>query len=224
MEISPKHEDLTPAPASPYAAAKLAGEYYCQVFQEVYGLETVVLRYFNVFGPRQDPDSPYSAVIPIFAKLMMDGTPATINGDGSQTRDFTYVKNNAIANLIACELGVSIGDVQGVLMGGHGDTMVPLPRFTSVGGVMLTELMAPEKIEELIERTRKGGGEIVALLKTGSAYYAPASSAILAKSPMSGTFGESFGISGSFVTLRIALTTSGPIVRFGTKCPSITSI
>ena len=117
VEISPKHEGISPAPASPYAAAKLSGEYYCQVFHEVYGLETVVLRYFNVFGPRQDPDSPYSAVIPIFAKLMMSGKPATINGDGTQTRDFTYVKNNALANLIACEVPEAAGKVFNIACG-----------------------------------------------------------------------------------------------------------
>lgn len=88
-----KHESLSPQPISPYAAAKLAGEYYCQVFAQVYGLETVSLRFFNVFGPRQDPDSEYSAVIPRFVKQMLVGQRPTIFGDGNQSRDFTYIEN-----------------------------------------------------------------------------------------------------------------------------------
>ena len=88
-----KHESLSPRPISPYAAAKLAGEYYCQVFAQVYGLETVSLRFFNVFGPRQDPDSEYAAVIPRFVKQMLTGQQPTIFGDGNQSRDFTYIEN-----------------------------------------------------------------------------------------------------------------------------------
>jgi len=88
---------------SPYAAAKLAGEHYCQAFYHSYGLETVGLRYFNVFGPRQDPDSPYSAVIPLFLTAMLKGERPTIFGDGLQTRDFAYVGNVVDANLLAAE-------------------------------------------------------------------------------------------------------------------------
>ena len=88
-----KHESLSPQPISPYAAAKLAGEYYCQVFAQVYGLEAVSLRFFNVFGPRQDPDSEYAAVIPRFVKQMLAGQRPTIFGDGKQSRDFTYIEN-----------------------------------------------------------------------------------------------------------------------------------
>mgnify|MGYP000872413323 CR=1 FL=1 len=106
----PKHEDMVPDPLSPYAVSKLAGEKYCQVFSRVYGLHTVSLRYFNVFGPRQDPDSQYSAVIPKFIKAMMRGERPTIYGDGEQSRDFTYVANVIEANLLAanaqCELGL----------------------------------------------------------------------------------------------------------------------
>jgi UDP-glucose 4-epimerase len=97
----PKHEEMTPQPKSPYAVSKLAGEKYCQAFTEVYGLETVSLRYFNVFGPRQDPTSHYSAVIPLFIKAMLAGQPPTIYGDGLQSRDFTYVQNVVEANLLA---------------------------------------------------------------------------------------------------------------------------
>ncbi|PQO44412.1 NAD-dependent epimerase/dehydratase family protein [Blastopirellula marina] len=96
-----KREGDLPAPLSPYAAAKLAGEYYLQAFYHTYGLETVGLRYFNVFGPRQDPDSPYSAVIPIFLTLLLAGKQPVVYGDGQQSRDFTYVKNIANANLAA---------------------------------------------------------------------------------------------------------------------------
>lgn len=98
----PKREDMPPNPLSPYALTKLAGEYYCRIFYKIYGLETVALRYFNVFGPRQDPTSQYAAVIPKFVESIMDGKSPMIFGDGQQTRDFTFVKNNVEANLLAC--------------------------------------------------------------------------------------------------------------------------
>lgn len=98
-----KIETMTPSPLSPYAAAKLMGEYYCQIFYNVYGLETVALRYFNVFGPRQDPYSPYSAVIPLFIKAMLEGKQPTVFGDGLQSRDFTYIDNVVHGNLLACQ-------------------------------------------------------------------------------------------------------------------------
>jgi len=108
IDVSPKHEELKLTPESPYAVTKLTGELYARAFYNVYGLETVCLRYFNVFGPRQDPDSPYAAVIPIFISEMNEGKPAPINGDGLQTRDFTYVKNVVKANLLACEANSNI--------------------------------------------------------------------------------------------------------------------
>src|SRR5262245_61129281 len=92
-----KRENNFPRPLSPYAAAKLAGEFYCQAFASCYGMETVVIRYFNVFGPRQDPNSEYSAVIPKFVTLMAQGKRPTIFGDGQQSRDFTYVENVVLA-------------------------------------------------------------------------------------------------------------------------------
>ncbi len=98
-----KRESDPVRPLSPYAAAKLCGELYCQAFYHSYGLETVGLRYFNVFGPRQDPDSPYSAVIPRFIRAMLLGQRPTIYGDGGQTRDFTYVANVVHGNLLAAE-------------------------------------------------------------------------------------------------------------------------
>ena len=99
----PKSEDMAPNPQSPYAVTKLTGEYYCRVFQRVYGLPTVCLRYFNVYGPRQDPNSDYAAAIPRFIKRVLDGKPLTIFGDGEQTRDFTYVKDVVAANILAAE-------------------------------------------------------------------------------------------------------------------------
>jgi nucleoside-diphosphate-sugar epimerase len=97
----PKHEAMLPNPISPYAVAKLAGEHYMRAFTRVYGLETVVLRYFNVFGPYQDPTSHYSGVLAVFCRRMLAGEQPTMNGDGEQSRDFTYIDNVVHANLLA---------------------------------------------------------------------------------------------------------------------------
>lgn len=97
----PKHEGMIPNPLSPYAVSKLAMEKYCQVYSKLYGIETVGLRYFNVFGPRQDPTSQYSAVIPKFITMMIRGESPTIFGDGNQSRDFTFIENVVSANLMA---------------------------------------------------------------------------------------------------------------------------
>ncbi len=99
----PKREDQRPAPISPYAASKMAGEHYCRVFSRTYGLQTASLRYFNVFGPLQDPASQYAAVIPLFISRTLAGQPLEIHGDGLQSRDFTYVDNVVAANLLAAE-------------------------------------------------------------------------------------------------------------------------
>ncbi|HEV2731960.1 MAG TPA: SDR family oxidoreductase [Terriglobales bacterium] len=107
----PKHEDMPPSPISPYAVAKLASEYYMISFYRCYGLETVCLRYFNIFGPRQDPTSPYSGVLAKFITQMLKGEQPTIYGDGTQSRDFTYVDNAVEANLLACR--ASAGEVAG---------------------------------------------------------------------------------------------------------------
>jgi UDP-glucose 4-epimerase len=101
-ETLPKVEAMPVSPMSPYAVTKYAAERYCQVFHDLYGLETVALRYFNVFGPNQDPTSQYSAVIPKFIKMIREGKRPVIYGDGTQSRDFTYVSNNVEANLLAC--------------------------------------------------------------------------------------------------------------------------
>jgi len=114
----PKREDMTPHPQSPYAAAKAAGEHYCQVFEKVYGLPAACLRYFNVYGPRQDPNSQYAAVIPSFIKRTGAGEPPVIYGDGTQTRDFTFVKDTVAANILAAE-----GEASGVYNIGRGESV-----------------------------------------------------------------------------------------------------
>jgi nucleoside-diphosphate-sugar epimerase len=114
---SPKVETMSPDPLSPYAAAKLFGEYYCKVFTRSYGLETVALRYFNVFGPRQDPSSQYSGVISRFIAALAGEGQLIIYGDGEQTRDFTYVSNAVEANLLAAESAKAIGQVINVANG-----------------------------------------------------------------------------------------------------------
>ncbi|NSW78204.1 MAG: SDR family oxidoreductase [Chthonomonadetes bacterium] len=115
----PKVESMLPNPLSPYAVSKLVGEYYCQVFTRVYGLETVSLRYFNVFGPRQNPDSQYAAVIPRFITAALKGEPLTVYGDGEQSRDFTYIENVVQANLLAMESPAAVGKVYNVACGGR---------------------------------------------------------------------------------------------------------
>lgn len=113
----PKREDMKPAPLSPYAVGKLVGEYYGQVFTNVYGLETVSLRYFNVFGPRQDPGSQYSGVISRFMSALVNGEQPIIYGDGGQSRDFTFVSNVVDANLRAAESADAVGKVINVANG-----------------------------------------------------------------------------------------------------------
>ncbi len=113
----PKHEQMPPEPLSPYAASKMAGEGYCRAFQQVYGLPTVVLRYFNVFGPRQDPHSQYAAVIPKFINAALSGCALTVFGDGQQSRDFVYIANVVTANLLACQSDAAVGQVINVASG-----------------------------------------------------------------------------------------------------------
>src|SRR5712692_1805999 len=119
----PKHEGMTPNPISPYAVAKLASEYYMTSFYRCYGLETVCLRYFNIFGPRQDPTSPYSGVLAKFITQMLNGEQPTIFGDGTQSRDFNYVDNAVEANLLACKALASevAGSVFNVAIGRRAD-------------------------------------------------------------------------------------------------------
>ena len=128
MPELPKREDMMPDPKSPYAVAKLTGEYYCRVFNEIYGLKTVALRYFNVYGPRQDPASDYAAVIPNFVNQIMADKAPIIYGDGEQTRDFTFVRDVVQANVRAMESDatgvfnvaagtrISVNDLAGMIM------------------------------------------------------------------------------------------------------------
>jgi nucleoside-diphosphate-sugar epimerase len=115
----PKHERMTPKPLSPYALQKVIGEQYLQMFTTLYGLETVSIRYFNVFGPRQDPSSPYSGVISVFASTLLDRRAPPIYGDGEQTRDFTYVANVVDGVLLACEAPRASGEIINVATGGR---------------------------------------------------------------------------------------------------------
>jgi len=107
----PKKEDMKPHPLSPYAVTKLTGEYYCKVFSDVYGLETVTIRYFNVFGPRQNPESQYAAVIPKFIGAFLKGESPIVFGDGEQTRDFTFVDNVVYANILCSKAKKTAGEV-----------------------------------------------------------------------------------------------------------------
>ncbi len=116
-EALPKTEDLTPMPVSPYAVSKLAAENYCRVFTKLYGLETVSLRYFNVFGPKQSPESRYAAVVPLFMRAALRGEPLEIHGDGEQSRDFTYIDNVVQANRLSCTTPGVGGEVFNVACG-----------------------------------------------------------------------------------------------------------
>jgi len=134
----PKQEDMIPAPKSPYAVSKLAGEYYCRTFTEVYGLETVCLRYFNVFGPRQDPASQYAAVIPKFITAMLRGEPPTVYGDGHQSRDFTHVSNVVQANLLAATAPDVAGQVFNIACGRHYTLLDLIAILNNILGIHVT--------------------------------------------------------------------------------------
>ena len=116
-EALPKIETLPATPLSPYALQKYTGELYCRLYSELYGLETVSLRYFNIFGPRQDPNSDYAAVIPCFVTAALEGRRPVIYGDGEQTRDFTYVENAVQANLLAADAERASGSVINIAAG-----------------------------------------------------------------------------------------------------------
>jgi nucleoside-diphosphate-sugar epimerase len=115
----PKREDMPPKPLSPYALQKLVAEQYCQMFTQLYGFETVTTRYFNVFGPRQDPSSPYSGVISLFSSALLNGRRPIVYGDGEQTRDFTFVANVVDGVLRACEAPKAAGEVMNLAVGGR---------------------------------------------------------------------------------------------------------
>lgn len=137
----PQKEDMFPDPQSPYAVTKLAGEHYCRVFQKVYGLPTVCLRYFNVYGPRQDPTSQYAAVIPIFIRRVLDNRPPIIFGDGEQTRDFIFIKDVVEANLLAAENAAS-----GIYNIGRGER-VSINRLAELVISLVGNSVEPEHID-----------------------------------------------------------------------------
>ena len=141
----PKREDMPPNPQSPYAVTKLAGEYYCRVFEEVYGLATVCLRYFNVYGPRQNSGSQYAAVIPRFIKRASEGKASIIFGDGEQTRDFTFVKDAVAANILAAQ-----SDASGIYNISRGES-ITINRLAE----LVTRLIG-NKVEPIHQEPRPG--------------------------------------------------------------------
>jgi UDP-glucose 4-epimerase len=134
----PKREDMPTRPLSPYALQKLVAEQYCQLFTSLYGLETVTTRYFNVFGPRQDPGSPYSGVISLFSTALLQGRQPTIYGDGGQTRDFTYIANVVDGVLRACDAPAASGQVINVATGGRISLNALLSAMNDILGTSIT--------------------------------------------------------------------------------------
>ena len=142
----PKREDMIPSPLSPYAVHKITGEYYCRIFWQLYGLETVSLRYFNVFGPRQDPQSQYAAVIPRFITAILAGRQPTIFGDGKQTRDFSHVDNVAAANLTACEAPKeALGESFNIACGGRITLLDLVDTINKIAGRNVTPKFDPPR-------------------------------------------------------------------------------
>jgi UDP-N-acetylglucosamine/UDP-N-acetyl-alpha-D-glucosaminouronate 4-epimerase len=144
-ETLPKHEKMATGPLSPYALQKLVGEQYMQLFTDLYGLETVTIRYFNVFGPRQDPSSPYSGVISLFISALAEGRQPTIYGDGEQTRDFTYVANVVDGVLRACEAPKASGEVINVASGGRISLNKLFQTVRALTGSSVEPIYCPER-------------------------------------------------------------------------------
>jgi UDP-glucose 4-epimerase len=149
QKTMPKHEGQVPQVLSPYAAAKLAAELYCEAFASTYGLETVRLRYFNVFGPRQDPNSPYSAVIPRFVAALLNGDQPVIYGDGSQSRDFTFVDNVVEANLLAAQAQGVSGRVYNTACGQSLDLVTLLRLICERLDVTFAPYFAPARVGDV---------------------------------------------------------------------------
>ncbi|AQT69702.1 UDP-glucose 4-epimerase [Anaerohalosphaera lusitana] len=144
-ERLPKVEDMVTNPLSPYAVGKLVGEYYCKVFSEVFGLETIALRYFNVFGPYQDPTSQYAAAIPAFVTSILKGTPPTIYGDGEQSRDFTYIDNVVEANMCAANAEKTQGEVVNIACGDRITVNEIIKMINSITGQNVEPEYAPRR-------------------------------------------------------------------------------
>ncbi len=136
-EELPKHEEMSPSPLSPYAITKIACEHYCRVYWELYGFPTVSLRYFNIFGPHQDPASEYAAVIPRFITALLEGRPPTVYGDGHQSRDFTYIDNCVEANVLAATNDQIVGTHFNVACGGQFTLIELLDRLQTIIGVQI---------------------------------------------------------------------------------------
>jgi len=148
-EELPKIETMPPNPRSPYALQKYAGEVYCRLYHELYGLETVALRYFNVFGPRQDPKSEYAAVVPRFATACLRGEPARINGDGEQSRDFTFVADTVRANLLAADAPKASGHVINVAGGRRNSLLELLGTLQKITGTSLAPVHGPARVGDV---------------------------------------------------------------------------
>jgi UDP-glucose 4-epimerase len=149
----PKHEQMLTAPISPYGVTKLVGELYAKVFNDVYGLETVCLRYFNVFGPRQDPSSPYSGVLSKFITSLLDGQPPTIFGDGQQSRDFTFVQDTVEANLLACTAKGAAGKVINIATAERKTLLTSfqlLRKLIMPGGAAIEPQFAPARAGDIL--------------------------------------------------------------------------
>jgi UDP-glucose 4-epimerase len=145
----PKREDMPTKPLSPYALQKLVAEQYCQMFTRLYGLETVTTRYFNVFGPRQDPGSPYSGVISLFANALLDGRQPTIHGDGEQTRDFTFVANVVDGVLRACEAPHVSGEAINIACGGRISLNQLLAAMNAIAGTRIHAVHRPARLGDV---------------------------------------------------------------------------
>jgi len=143
--VLPKREDMRPAPLSPYALQKLVGEQYCQMFTRLYGLETVVTRYFNVFGPRQQPGSPYSGVISLFIEALAEGRAPKLHGDGKQTRDFTFVGDVVTGVLRCCEAPNVAGEVINVAAGGRISLLELIRSLQMILGTNVTPEFGPTR-------------------------------------------------------------------------------
>lgn len=159
-EELPKIETMKPEPLSPYAVNKLTGEHYCKIYNYLYGLETVSLRYFNVFGPRQDPTSQYSAVIPLFIKAVLQGKSPTIFGDGEQSRDFIYIANVVAANLKACTASGVAGQSYNIGCGRRYTLNETLKLISDVIGKDVT----PRNVDARPGDIRHSGADITAAL------------------------------------------------------------
>src|SRR5262249_20092714 len=163
----PKRESMTPNPVSPYALSKLAGENYISVFKRVYGFDAVALRYFNIFGPRQDPESQYAAVIPRFVTALLEGRSPTVYGDGHQSRDFTYIENVVEANLSASEAEGVSGEAFNVACGGRYSLLELLAMLRDILGTKIDAVHEPERAGDVrdsqasIDAARRGFGYAV---------------------------------------------------------------